>query len=271
MKEPKISVLMGTYYQSSDLTLLRRSVVSILAQDEPSFELLICDDGSTPSAMSLLNELAETDSRIRLLRVGNRFTLPEKLNTCLERARGNYIARMDDDDFSHSDRFSKQLAFLRAHQEVAFVGCCASLHRNNVEIGKRSLPEYPEVRDFLFVQPFIHPTLLFRREVLLAVNGYSENRCCLLCEDYDLLLRLYETGFLGANLPECLLDYTLSATARGSRTMRHRWNEAVTRHSHFRTLGLLPRAWPYVIKPLAVGLIPEQFLQGLKQHFYERR
>ena len=50
-------------------------------------------------------------------------------------------------------------------------------------------------------QPYIHPSLLFRRAPLEQVGGYSEDRFAVLCEDYDLLLRLYAKGFRGANLP----------------------------------------------------------------------
>ena len=66
------------------------------------------------------------------------------------------------------------------------------------------------------------------------------------------------------NLQENLLDYTLPQTAKGSRKMRHRWNETVTRYCRFRELGILPQALPYVIKPLAVGLLPEPVLRRLK-------
>ena len=114
-------------------------------------------------------------------------------------------------------------------------------------------------------QPYLHPTLLFRREALEAVDGYSEERHCLLCEDYDLLLRLYAKGFTGRNLPERLLIYTLPPTAKGSRTMAHRWNETVTRWRRFRELGVLVRAWPYVLKPLVVGVLPEHLLRRIKE------
>ena len=81
---------------------------------------------------------------------------------------------------------------------------------------------------------------MFRKDVLLNVGGYSEEKSCILCEDYDLLLRLYAAGYHGYNLQECLLDYTVSATAKGNRKMSHRWNEVVTRFHRFRELGVLP-------------------------------
>lgn len=262
---PAISVLMGVYYRSSDTSGLRRSIASVLSQTYTDFEFLICDDGSSETAQALTTEFAQKDSRVRLIRKGKLIKLPEKLNACLWEAKGSYIARMDDDDYAHADRFERQMAFLAENRDVDFVGCNVNLYCAGKIIGVRKLPDYPTVRDFLFVQPYIHPTLIFRSEALESVGGYSEDKHCVLCEDYDLLLRLYEQGYSGANLQDFLFDYSISATARGNRKMADRWNETVTRYRHFSRLHLLPRAWPYVIKPLAVGFLPENILRLLKQ------
>lgn len=263
---PQISVLMGVLYRRSDISLLRRSVQSILRQSWTDFEFLICDDGSNEQAVKLLDHIAKQDRRVRLIRSANKITLPEKLNACLQEAKGRYIARMDDDDYSHPDRFDQQLAALQEHPEVDFVGCNVKLWSEGRLAGERILPEYPKVEDFFFVQPFIHPALVFRREALLAVGGYSEERCCELCEDYDLLLRLYARGFHGMNLQEYLLDYSVSGAAKGGRTMRHRWNETVTRWKHFCEFGLLPKGIIFVVKPLIVGLLPKKLICIVKKH-----
>lgn len=265
---PLVSVLMGVYYQREDLKSLQRSIVSILEQTYGGLELLICDDGSTQDAKEMIDVLADQDPRIRLVRPGNKITLSEKLNACLKSANGQLIARMDDDDYSHPDRLEKQVNCLAEHSEISFVGSIVSLCRSREEIGIRYLPEYPEVRDFFFVQPFIHPSLLFRRDALLSAGGYSEEPECELCEDYDLLLRLYSMGYRGMNIQEILLDY--SAGEKRKR-LKYRWNEAVTRYRRFRELGVLPKAFPYVLKPLAVGLIPSPILRGMKHAFYHTR
>lgn len=207
-KKPLVSVLMGVCYRRKDLGLLKRSVESVLNQTFTNFELLICDGGSSDEAIHLLDSLANDDHRIQLVR-DNRIPtdLAHKLNVCLHYARGDLIARMDDDDFSAPERFERQVQYLESHPDIAFVGCNVTLQIDGKWVGNRIFPEYPQVRDFCFTQPFIHPTLMFRREIMLDVNGYSEDKYCLLCEDYDLLLRLYEQGLKGANLQERLLDY----------------------------------------------------------------
>jgi len=263
--KPLISVLMGVRYNSDNLGPLKRSVKSILTQTHEQIEFLICDDGSTPAACGYLDLLVQQDDRVRLIRKEGCFDLASKLNLCLEAVRGEYIARMDDDDFSHPERLEKQLTYLQQHEEIAFVGCNVNLIQGGAQVGVRKLPAFPSVEDFYFTQPYIHPALLFRREALTAVGGYSESRRQVLCEDYDLLLRLYTKGFQGANLQEPLLDYTLPADGRGSRRMGHRLNEVYTRYARFKDLGYLPKAWPWVVKPVAVGLVPGPILRRIKQ------
>ena len=255
---------MGVYYQDSDTSRLARSVCSMLNQKISNMEVLLCDDGSSPEVQSFLEKLSKSDCRLKLIRQGGLYSLPEKLNACLAASRGELIARMDDDDFSHPERLQRQGEYLQKHPEISFVGCNAALYRNGIRVGIRKFPSHPTVQDFYFTPPYLHPSLVFRREALLAVAGYSEKESCRMCEDYDLLLRLYEAGFRGANMEEVLLDYSVPATAKGNRRMKHRWNEAVTRYQHFQTLHLLPAAFPWVIKPLVVGLLPEKILFRLK-------
>lgn len=262
---PLVSVLMGTRYISDDISLLRNSVTSILCQTLTEYEFVICDDGSSENAKKYLEYVSETDARIRLVRNEKCLNLASKLNLCLRYSKGYFLARMDDDDWSYPNRLEKEVQFLRNHQNIAYVGCDVALVQDGEKIGERYLPKYPMVEDFYFTQPYIHPALMFRRAILEAVGGYDESTDCLLCEDYDLLLRLYKAGYVGANLQEILLDYTIPSSPKGSRRMRHRMNEMKTRYKRFKELGKLPMALPYIFKPVIVGLIPDSLLEKLKE------
>lgn len=266
---PGISVLMGTLYRRPEIGLLQRSVESILAQTYTDFEFLICDDGSTQAAKTYLEQVAAGDDRVRLVRREGCLDLAKKLNLCLAAAGGRYIARMDDDDWSYPDRLEREAAYLDSHAETAFVGCSVELEQDGKPAGSRQLPEAPEVRDFLFVQPFVHPALMFRSQVLQGAAGYSQARWCVGCEDYELLLRLYQGGHRGVNLREAALRYTLPPKGSPGRPMGLRLNEVRTRYRRFKTLGLLPRALPYVVKPVMVGLLPARILEPLKQARWE--
>ena len=259
-----VSIIMGVRCEKKDTSALQKAVKSILSQSFKEFEFLICDDGSSIEALTLMDEFALSDFRVRLVRPGNKLDLASKLNVCLRESRGRYIARMDDDDESLPDRLQKQIQCLEERPEFSFAGCNVFLKQNGVRCGEKSFPETPQIEDFYMTQPYIHPTLVFRREVFNTVGGYSESKHQFLCEDYDLLLRLYGNGYRGINVQEKLFEYTIPSTAKGNRTMAHRVNEVITRWERFRDLGKLPVALPYVIKPLAVGLLPERILAMIK-------
>ena len=50
----------------------------------------------------------------------------------------------------------------------------------------------------------VHASCMFRRGVLEKVSGYSTQKNRIRVEDYDMLLRIYESGYQGANLSEIL-------------------------------------------------------------------
>lgn len=265
-KEPNISVIMGTLYTKKDVGLLKRAIDSILNQTYKDFEFLICDDGSNNEAKVFLEKTALEDNRIKLVRNQNKsIDLASKLNLCLIVSKGKFIARMDDDDWSRPDRLEKEINFLINNQEIAFVGSNVCLIQNGIKIGERYFPRRPNVEDFYMVQPYIHSTLLFRSSIFRIIQGYSEDKDCVLCEDFDLLLRIYEKGLFGANIQETLLDYTIPTTAKGKRKMSHRINETKTRFRRFKALNRLPKALPFVIKPVIVGLIPDKMLKTIKR------
>ncbi|WRS27298.1 glycosyltransferase [Oscillospiraceae bacterium MB08-C2-2] len=243
---------------------MERSVRSILKQTYSHFEFLICQYNSTTSACELLESLQKEDGRIRLIDGTSADTLAQKLNRCLKEAKGTLIARQDDDDYSQPARLERQVYYLSNNPGIAFVGCEVRLMQGKRIVGMYRFPERPIVRDFLFTQPFIHPTLVFYKNVLNAVDGYCEENRCDGCEDYDLLLRLYERGYMGANIQHPYFIYTIPDKGKTNGTIHRRINEMKTRFVLFRRMGLLPKAFPYVCKPVLVGLIPSVLLDRLK-------
>ncbi len=266
---PKISVIMGVKYLSNDTASLERSVSSILAQTFRGFEFIICVKEASDIAADFLRRTAEQDSRVILLDGNGTNHLGGQLNRCIEYARGEFLARMDDDDYSYPDRFEKQLKYLSEHPDAAFVGCRVRLIRGGKPESIRKLPLKPEINDFLFVQPFIHPSLMLRRENVTETGGYSDAPSRKGCEDYDLLMRMYGKGFRGENTESVYLDYTLPPKGKSHRTLKLRLNETVTRFSLYSEMKLLPKALPYVVKPLIAGLIPTALLEKMKERKYK--
>jgi len=238
---------------------------SVLNQTMDDFEFIICDDGSTDKTWRLLSELAGRDTRVRLVQNSRNQGLAASLNHCLAHARGEWIARQDTDDISAPERFQLQIQFLEGHPKIGFVGSNATLWDENGVWRERVFPEYPQPEDFRFTMPFVHGALMFRREALETVGGYRVAKETRRAEDYDMLMRMYAAGIRGANLPERLYAFLEDQAAQRRRKYRYRIDEAVVRWKGFHQLGLMPGALPYVVKPLAVGLMPLSLLRRLKR------
>lgn len=198
-----ISVLLPVYNCPS---YVGAAIESILAQTHSDFEFLIIDDGSTDETPSLLQKY--TDSRIRHVRHANR-GLAGTLNVGIELARGEFIARQDQDDLSHPERLEKQLAYLQANPSCVLLGTAAEILEEENRSGRfhRHPTDSTRLRyELLFNNPFVHSSVMFPRAVVRDEGGYSTDPSRQPPEDYELWSRLARRGPV-ANLPEPLLIY----------------------------------------------------------------
>jgi glycosyltransferase involved in cell wall biosynthesis len=204
MHEPLVTVLMPAYNAAR---YVHQAVASILRQSCADFELLIIDDGSRDETHEVLESYG--DGRIRLLVNNTNRGIAAALNQGLAQARGKYIARQDADDVSHPTRLSEQAAFLEANPAVALLGTQARLlkpgfatHRSPVS---RALSHEAIKFQALFSNPFLHTSVMYRREVVWTqLQGYNSDYR--ICQDYDLWLRVLRHHRV-ANLDRYLVDF----------------------------------------------------------------
>ncbi len=265
MSEVLVTVIMGVYNQHN-AEQLREAVQSIRAQTMQEWEMIICDDGSEGDAAKNLKVYENMDPRIHVLYHPQNKGLAATLNTCISLAKGKYIARMDADDISKPERLERQSEFLETHTEYGFVGCCADLIDEQGVWGFREMPEKPEKRDFLPFSPFIHPSVMVRRDVYLISGGYYVSKETWRCEDYELFMRLYSRGFRGYNMRDRLFCYREDRSSYERRKMRFRLDEAKIRRRNFRKLKMTgPITWLYIIRPVVGGLLPTPVLMYIKR------
>lgn len=184
---PKVSVLMAVHNGEK---YLRQAVGSILSQTYSDFEFIILDDGSQDRTTQILAEFS--DPRIVLIKNETGIGLTQSLNLGLEKAKGEYIARMDADDISLPHRLATQVSFLDVRSEVGVVGTAAYLvDSDNIS---RHLVQYPESHDLIhwimcfFENPIIHPSVMFRAQLTKKMGGYND--AYVTSQDYNLWSRL---------------------------------------------------------------------------------
>lgn len=260
----EISVIMGVY-NPTDKGQFFQAIQSIVDQSFTSWELILRDDGSDEKYRELIDSCALLDERIIIKRNNNNRGLAYTLNRCIEDSKGNYIARMDADDISNPQRFDTQYSFLESNTEYQWVGSNAYYIDDNGIWGNYITEEKPNKKSFLKHSPFIHPSVMFRREILIKNGGYSESFLTARCEDYELFMRLYSKGYLGYNIQEYLLKYREDLLSYGRRKFKFYFREAKIRYKWFKKLKILNvGTFPYLIKPLVTGIFPKGLRNKLK-------
>ncbi|MBN2374685.1 glycosyltransferase family 2 protein [bacterium] len=202
MPKPKITVLMPVY---NCYKYIGCAVESILGQTYRDFEFLIIDDGSNDCTLDIVKRLQNRDPRIRLIRNEREKGVAGALNTGIDKAQGEFIARMDGDDISLPDRFKLQSDFLDRNSDV---GVCGSWV---IQIGcqPNRIIRYPGgneeiVARLLFESVIAHPAVMMRRD--LFDSGIRYNTEARHAEDYDLWVRC-RTSTRFHNIQKALLLY----------------------------------------------------------------
>lgn len=100
---------------------LESAVDSILAQTHEDLELIVVDDCSPDETFEYLVERARSDDRLRPLQMPENSGTYRAKNLGLLHSRGEYLAFMDSDDFSHPQRLEVQLAEFAKNPDLALV------------------------------------------------------------------------------------------------------------------------------------------------------
>ncbi|WP_296679703.1 glycosyltransferase [Novosphingobium sp.] len=206
MTQPTLTVAMSVY---NGARFLESAIASVCAQTFTDFEFLILDDGSTDQSAAIVARAAGRDSRIRPILRENR-GLVASLNQLLAEARAPLVARMDADDLCLPERFAKQIGFLAGHPDHGVIGTFTrDIDQHGAEYPSSGADHPVSHADFVANierhGPLLaHPSVIYRRDVVLAAGGY--HGAFRHCEDFDLWLRLAHRTCI-ANLPERLLQY----------------------------------------------------------------
>ena len=209
---PRLSVLIPVRDAARTLPACLRS---LQRQSESDWECVVVDDGSRDESRALARHFARDDARFRIVAAGREGLVPA-LRRGLAECRGRAVARMDADDLMHRDRLRLQADALDADPKLAGVGSHVRIFPRSVlrdgmrayEAWLASIDSPARVREEAFVEcPIAHPTLTIRSDVIRELSY----RDCGWPEDYDLVLRLLESGRELGVVPRRLLCWRHTA------------------------------------------------------------
>ena len=199
MKQPLVSVILPTYNRA---WTLKTAIDSVLSQNYPNIELIVIDDGSRDNTEELLKSYK---NQIRVVIQGNAGVSAAR-NRGIEKSRGEFIALLDSDDSWDKRKISCQMDFFMANPEALICQTQEVWIRNHKRVNPKIKHKKPS--GMIFEQSLnlclVSPSAVMMKREIFDLKGYF-NEKFLVCEDYDLWLRISST------IPVFLIDkpYTI--------------------------------------------------------------
>lgn len=200
----QVSVLLPVYNVAP---YIAEALASIQTQTLTDIEIVVVDDGSTDETPRIVEQMALTDPRIKIVRTPRNLGLPAALNFGLPFCHAPLIARMDGDDVALPTRLEKQMRFLEENRGIALVGCATvAIDQSGSPIAELGISHKPTsdeevTRTMLLASPCLHIWMTWS-EVYRKLSGYRELS---FAEDYDFLLRALSARYRISNIPEPLM------------------------------------------------------------------
>ena len=197
--KPKISVLMPVYNGEQ---FLEKSINSVLDQTFNNFEYIIINDGSIDDSLKIIESYE--DSRIKIINFSKNMGISAALNNGLNVAKGDYIARQDQDDISHPERFMLQVEYLK-NNDVDLVDANFIFIDENDQYIQDYEKRYfnpEETLSHLFFYELVHASIMCKRLIFTKYNIQYRKRPT---EDYDLFIRLAKAGMRAGRLDKKLI------------------------------------------------------------------
>ena len=179
-----VTFLITTYNSEKWIEECLKSVIN---QTHKNLQILIIDDGSEDKTVDRISKIS--DSRIELF-CKEHSGIPKTLNFAYDKIKGDFIARLDSDDFCDTRRVLNQLKFLKENQSYGIVGSNFILvDEKGKQIDKIRNPE--KHKDILEQLPrrccIWNGSVLMRKDIFNQLDGYDEKRVT--GEDWDFFLR----------------------------------------------------------------------------------
>lgn len=240
---------------------LAEALSSVAEQCYDSYEVVICNDGSTDGTDKIIRDFLPKLNSATYIENQSNLGLAASLNKCAGLAKGEYLVRMDGDDVCEPDRLKKQHGYICSQGADAVGGCALLIDKySHIWGARKPALGAVTVEQAFKATPMIHPSTAIRREAFFEVGGYTESMLTRRLEDYDLWLKLLDAGYSLYNADEIFLRYRESSESMKRRRFKYRVDAVHLRREWYDRLKLPKAFLPYVYRPILVGIVPKPLL-----------
>jgi len=262
-------------YGGDDPRFLRAAFLSAVnEQTRPPNDVVLIQDGPVGSqlAAEIARLVAESPVPVKHVPLGANLGLGPALDRGIAECAHGVIARMDADDICVPHRFATQMPQIESGADIVGSGLMEFIDSIDNVVETRIPPiGAARIRSTIrFRDPFNHPTVIYRRDAVLAAGGYQDMP---LMEDYLLFARMLANGAEPVNIAEPLVYYRVSAGAYARRGGVAQLRAEIELQRRFRADGITSRG-EYARNVVVRGgyrLVPESIRRAAYRRIIVRR
>ena len=188
-KPPSVSVVMPTYNHARYIS---RALDSILNQNFSNFEVIVIDNYSKDNTEKIVAKF--NDPRIRYFKINNDGIIAKSRNLGIQKARAEWIAFLDSDDWWTNDKLTSCMARANNNVDVMYhtlkivPSSPMMFWKNKIRVEQL---RKPALIDLLVIGNVIpNSSVVIRKRLLLEINGLSEKKNLIGAEDYHSWLKV---------------------------------------------------------------------------------
>ena len=201
MQDKLVSIILPVYNGEK---YLEESINSVLNQTYKNIELIIVNDNSSDSTLSIAEVFKQKDNRVKVITNKTNLKLPMSLNIGFANANGEYYTWTSDDNFYNLNAIEEMVSYLESHPNDAMV--CADFIKLNEKTNKIEVLNLNVSPQNMINSNCVGACFLYRKSVANLVGEYNKNK--FLVEDYDYWLRIMLKGDIG-HISKTLYTYRI--------------------------------------------------------------
>lgn len=208
-----VSIITPAY---NAVRFLPETIGSVIDQTYANWELLVVDDCSSDATPQIVETIAQTDKRVRLVRQPRNMGPAAARNAALELASSPLVAYLDSDDVWLPTKLERQLRFMRDTGAPFTYTGFRRMDESGRQLGAmRPLPASMSYREYLKDTAIVTSTVMIDRSL---TGDYRMPD--IQCDDFGAWLAILRRGHIARGLQEDLLRYRVVANSISRNKLR---------------------------------------------------
>jgi len=214
--QPLVSVIMPSYNAEK---YIAESIESVLHQTYSNWELIVTDDCSSDHTPDIVRGFCEKDSRIDFVVARQHSGIAGTRNQCLSRAKGRFVAFLDNDDLWYPEKLKKQVGFM-LDKGCAFSYSAYELMREDGTPKGKTI----QTAGVISYNKYLRNTIIGSGTIMLdqQQTGSLVMPDNATSDDMALWCKILKDGHRAYPIPEVLMRYRV----RSNSASANKWNAA---------------------------------------------